>query len=90
MALLPQKIIVNCLGMGARRVVQDLALIPVRGQLVHLKPQELPYLLSHSGYVFPRRDAVVLGGSVEWNKGDATPNAGVCRRILARNQRFFT
>lgn len=86
---LPEKVIVNCLGLGARDIIEDRALIPARGQLVHLEPQELPYLLSHRGYIFPRKDAVVLGGTTERGVDDPTPNTRSCRRILATNRSFF-
>lgn len=87
---LPQRVIVNCLGLGAGEVFDDRSLSPMRGQLVHLKPQDLPWLLSHGGgYIFPRRDVVVLGGSVERGRTDPTPVDSTCRAILNRHRRFF-
>lgn len=87
---LPQRAYVNCLGAGAGPVMDDEQSVPVRGQLVMLEPQELPWLLSHrNGYVFPRADGVVLGGTVEHRQADPTPDPARCRRILARNAAFF-
>lgn len=86
---LPEPIVVNCTGFGARALLGDRSLTPIRGQLVHLRPQRLPYLLSHRGYLFPRQDAVVLGGTAERNCEEAAAQPLDCSRILARNARFF-
>ena len=87
---LPQKYIVSCLGMGARRVFNDDLMEPARGQLVHLKPRPLPWLLVHKGgYIFPRSDAIILGGTFERGIDDPTPNPGERLAILERNRRFF-
>jgi hypothetical protein len=45
---LPHPVIMNCLGLGAGPVFDDKLMVPLRGQLVLMKPQPLPYLLSHS------------------------------------------
>ena len=89
MLALRESAVVNCLGLGGASVTDDRSLVPIRGQLVHLEPQALPYLLSHAGYVFPRRDGVVLGGTIERNVTSARPDPSACRRILERNRRFF-
>lgn len=81
--------LVDCLGLGAGSLFGDGALVPVRGQLVHLEPGDHPYLLSHWGYVFPRRDAVLLGGTFERGVSDPTPNPETCRRLRVRHARFF-
>ncbi len=87
---LSESVVVNCLGLGAGRVFDDARVIPVRGQLVHLQPEELPWLLSHSdGYVFPRKDAIVLGGTLERGTADTTPDPATCALIYERNRRFF-
>ena len=87
---LREPVVVNCLGLGAGAVFGDAALVPVRGQLVHLRPQPLPYLLDHpQGYVLPRADALVLGGSFEEGVADPRTDAATCARILDANRRFF-
>jgi len=86
---LPEDVVVNALGLGARELFGDALLQPVRGQLVLLEPQALPYLLSHEGYLFPRTDALVLGGTVERGASDAAPDPARCERILAQHRRFF-
>jgi glycine/D-amino acid oxidase-like deaminating enzyme len=87
---LPEAAVFNCLGLGAGAVVGDGALVPVKGQLVHLRPERLPYLLNHpGGYVFPRADALVLGGSFEQGRLDTNIDPQVGAGILAANRRFF-
>jgi glycine/D-amino acid oxidase-like deaminating enzyme len=89
LAGIPERALVDCLGLGAGALFGDRALIPVRGQLVRLRPQALPYLLSHEGYLFPRRDALVLGGTVEWNVRSPEVEGAAVARILARHRAFF-
>lgn len=87
---LAEPVIVNCLGLGAGAVFADGAIIPIRGQLVHLRPQALSYLLDHpTGYMVPRSDALVLGGSFEEGISEARTDPATCARILDDNRRFF-
>ena len=86
-----EPVIFNCLGLGAGAAFDDKAVVPIRGQLVHLRPQALPYLLDHpNGYMVPRKDALVLGGTFEVNVSDPTPDAAMCARILDDNRKFFS
>jgi D-amino-acid oxidase len=86
-----ETVIFNCLGLGAADAFVDKAVVPIRGQLVHLKPQPLPYLLDHpNGYILPRKDALVLGGTFEVGESDPTTDPITCARILEDNRRFFT
>lgn len=81
---LDHDVLVNCLGLGAGAVMSDAAVVPVRGQLVMLKPQpHLNYLYGGPGYIFPRSDAVVVGGSFERGVSDPTPVPEMCAAILA-------
>jgi glycine/D-amino acid oxidase-like deaminating enzyme len=87
---LPEPVIVNCLGLGAGALFADQAVVPIRGQLVHLRPQALSYLLDHpTGYMVPRSDALVLGGSFEEGISEARSDPATCARILDDNRRFF-
>jgi D-amino-acid oxidase len=89
---LPEHLVVNCTGLGAGTICNDSKMRSVKGQLVHLDPQPtLDYLFAgHGGYVFPRRDCVVIGGSEEWDVTDDTPNMKRCNSILANMRRLFT
>jgi glycine/D-amino acid oxidase-like deaminating enzyme len=81
---LPEQMIFNCTGLGARALFDDQKLEPVRGQLEVLLPQpEIDYCYLSSGYMFPRRDGIILGGT--WDHGDwsLTPNPEQTTAILA-------
>jgi len=78
-----QRIVVNCTGLGAKQICNDPKVHPVKGQLVMLPAQpQLQYLFCAPGYLFPRRDAVVVGGSEEFDVTDDTPNLAMCWKIL--------
>ena len=80
---LPEQVIFNCTGLGARALFNDQQLEPVRGQLEILLPQpEIDYCYLASGYMFPRRDGIVLGGT--WDHGDWSlkPNPEQTTEIL--------
>jgi D-amino-acid oxidase len=71
---LNESLIVNCTGLGAKALFGDEELIPIKGQLSILVPQpELNYMyIGGSGYMFPRSDGVLLGGTHErgiWTLG---------------------
>ncbi len=59
---LSEDLIVNCTGFGARRLVGDEAVRPVRGQIAVVGPQpQLGYSISHDGfYVYPRATDTVI------------------------------
>lgn len=87
---LPHRCVVNCLGLGAGKVYNDELVVPARGQLVHLNPKQLPWLLVHKdGYIFPRSDAIVLGGTFERGVQDLNLDRAGREDILERNRRFF-
>lgn len=81
----PEQTIFNCLGLGAREVVGDSTLLPIRGQLVVMLPQaELNYnLLAGGYYLFPRKDGVLLGGTFDRGVESTAPDAEITARILA-------
>ncbi len=89
LAALPDRadLVVNCSGLGARLLVDDVALRPVRGQVVRVEQVGLDrWLLDGSvpTYVVPRSNDIILGGTDtedEWNR---RPNAQVARDIVAR------
>lgn len=86
---LPETLIFNCTGLGARTLFDDAALTPIRGQLAVLLPQpELTYAYTIGGaYMFPRPDGVLLGGSWERGQEDPTPQPETIRRILESHAR---
>ena len=78
---LPQKVIVNCPGYGGRALWGDESIIPVRGQIAWLIPQEgAQYGLNYKGLnMLSRRDGIVMqytkGGEDEgWNDSNEAPD----------------
>ena len=77
-AELPQKVVINCTGYGARALLADEAMVPVRGQIAWLVPQrEFDYGVSYRGLnVIPRTDGIavqdVAGGDMR-GYGDVVP-----------------
>jgi glycine/D-amino acid oxidase-like deaminating enzyme len=87
---LDQKIIVNCTGLGARDLCNDRKVKPVKGQLAMLPAQRnLQYLYSGDGYLFPRQDAVVIGGTEETTFSSDQPNIARCKRLVAHLKSIF-
>lgn len=91
LAALPETLLFNCTGLGARALFGDEGMIPIRGQLAFLRPQpEVRYAVSGEwGYMFARPDGIVLGGTFERNVWDTTPNPLRIQRILASHKEFF-
>lgn len=80
---LPEPVIINCTGLGARALFGDEKLYPVRGQLEVLLPQpEIDYCYLSSGYMFPRRDGIILGGTWDHDDWSLAPKANQTTRIL--------
>lgn len=87
---LPEPIVVNAMALGSREVFGDQAMYPARGVLVHLEPQRLGYVI-HDGYqyMFPREDALILGGTFEAGEANNTPPEETAREILNHHRAFF-
>jgi glycine/D-amino acid oxidase-like deaminating enzyme len=80
---LPEPIIFNCTGLGARALFNDQKLGPVRGQLEVLLPQpEIDYCYLSRGYMFPRRDGIILGGTFDHDDWSLAPRADQAQSIL--------
>jgi D-amino-acid oxidase len=90
-AALPERLVFNCTGLGARDLFGDTGMHPVRGQLAILLPQpEIRYAFTgEAGYMFPRADGILLGGTFEHDQWDATPQPDAIARIIASHQRLF-
>lgn len=90
-AALEEKLVFNCTGFGAGALVGDAELTPVRGQLAVLQPQrEVRYAFTgNAGYMFPRNDGILLGGTFERGIADPTPQPEDIARIVASHGRLF-
>ena len=90
-AALPERLIFNCTGLGARELFGDRELRPARGQLAILLPQpEVQYAFSgEAGYMFPRADGIVLGGTFELDDWSTVPSEATTDRLIASHRDIF-
>jgi D-amino-acid oxidase len=88
---LPQQVIVNCTGLGAKALFGDNELTPIKGQLTVLLPQpEIQYCtLPEDLYMFPRSDGILLGGTHEVGVWSLEPDLQAKARIVAEQAHFF-
>ncbi len=90
LAALPEKLVFNCTGLGSHQLFRDDGIAPARGQLAILLPQpEIDYAYTgRYGYMFPRPDGILLGGTFEIGEWDATPQAADIAEIIAGHRRL--
>ncbi|HEY5400423.1 MAG TPA: FAD-dependent oxidoreductase [Trebonia sp.] len=82
--------VVNCTGIGARALVPDESVVPVRGQVVVVEnPGISEFYIDHGAdatpeyvYAFPHGDVVILGGTAEEGAFDLAPRPEVSARIM--------
>lgn len=92
---LREKTIVNATGYGARTLLGDDSIIPVRGQTARLIPQpEVAYGLFHMQkmlFVVPRRDGIVVQAQAPGDFGnpDATPDRAASEAAVAQVAALF-
>jgi D-amino-acid oxidase len=89
---LPEPVVFNCTGLGAKALFHDEELTPIKGQLTFLLPQpEVDYTTQGPGnlYMFPRRDGILLGGTHEPGVWRLDPDPAETQRILSGNRALF-
>ncbi|MDG2535343.1 FAD-dependent oxidoreductase [Sphingomonas sp. HITSZ_GF] len=88
---LPETLVFNCTGLGAGKLFGDTGIEPVRGQLAVLLPQsEVQYAYAgRMGYMFPRADGIICGGTFEHGEWDPTPQPERIAKILDKQRAFF-
>ena len=83
-------LVVNATGLGARELVGDRELTPVRGQVVRVRcPAVQEWTLDEGHpdgpvYVIPRGPDVICGGTADEGAEDLTPDPDTAAAILAR------
>jgi D-amino-acid oxidase len=90
LAAVDAPIVANCTGIGARSLVPDPSLVPVRGQVVVVEnPGITEFYIDHGDggtpdyvYAFPHGEVVILGGTAEEGADDWPPRPEVSARIL--------
>jgi D-amino-acid oxidase len=89
-------IVVNCSGVGARDLVPDGEVVPIRGQLVAVRNPGLhEFFAEHTAelgemsYLLPHGDILLLGGSAEPGVADPRPDPQVAEAIVKRCGAIF-
>jgi len=86
-----EPVVLNCTGLGARDLFGDDALIPTKGQLTFLAPQEDVKYRTSGGltpqpgiglHMMPRADGIALGGTSERGVWSLEPDAEARRRVV--------
>ncbi|MEV3932540.1 FAD-dependent oxidoreductase [Streptomyces sp. NPDC049944] len=84
-------VVVNCAGLGARELVPDSGVRPVRGQLVVVENPGVDEWFtladpasSATTYLFPQPGGLVLGGTAEVDDPRTAPDPRTAEEILAR------
>ena len=94
LAALPERVIVNCTGLGTRKLFNDNELVPVKGQLTLLLPQpdiDYGYVVVDPDtdlYMFPRSDGILLGGTHERGEWSLEPDPKHVQRIVEGHERI--
>jgi D-amino-acid oxidase len=88
---LPQRLVFNCTGLGAKALFGDEELTPIRGQLTFLLPQpEVTYATTYENtYMFSRRDGIALGGTHELGDWNLQPDVETKAAIIAKQAKLF-
>jgi D-amino-acid oxidase len=93
---LPQRTIIDCTGYAARQLWSDESLVPVRGQISWLIPQDgVTYGLNYKGLsVLARRDGIVLqlnkaGEDDGWNDSTEVPDHATAEEAVAVLQELY-
>ncbi|OON81829.1 FAD-dependent oxidoreductase [Streptomyces tsukubensis] len=95
LADVPAPVVVNCSGLGARGLVPDDGVRPVRGQLVVVEnPGVTTWFTgvdatsSDTTYFIPQPHGLLLGGTAQEDDWDMEPDPGTAREIVARCARL--
>lgn len=86
-------VLVNCTGLGAREVVPDPSMIPIRGEVLKVEPPPRVALrmdenVERLAYVVPRSKDVVLGGTADFGNESLTPDPEMAKVIWERCERL--
>ncbi|ESQ80202.1 hypothetical protein AEYBE204_06165 [Asticcacaulis sp. YBE204] len=90
-ARLPEKVIFNCTGYGARTLWSDETILPVRGQIAWLPPQaDVHYGFRYKGIMaMARRDGIIVQqvgphDGLGWNDANEAPDIDHARLTVAQ------
>jgi D-amino-acid oxidase len=83
-------LVVNCAGLGARGLVGDVSMAPIRGQVLRVRNPGLDrFFLDEDDpegvtYIVPRSEDCVLGGTADEGVWETEPDPGTADAILRR------
>ena len=95
-------VIVNCTGLGAKALFSDPELMPLKGQLIVLIPQEDVNYSTNGGvriatrrpasfvHMMPRRDGIVLGGTSERDVWTTEIDEAERKRVVEGHMQLFS
>jgi D-amino-acid oxidase len=98
---LDESLIVNCTGLGSKTLFGDRDLVPLKGQLVVLIPQEEVNYGTNGGvriataepgigiHMMPRRDGIILGGTSQRDIWALEPDEAERRRVVEGHMQLF-
>jgi D-amino-acid oxidase len=91
----PADVVVNCTGLGARDLVPDPLVRPVRGQLVVVENPgveewctSVDHEAAETTYLFPQPGGLILGGTAQDDVWDLRPDPATAEAIVARCARI--
>jgi len=99
---LSEPLVVNCSGLGARDLFGDDELLPLKGQLTVLVPQqEVDWGIAGDPpdgdtrgllgiHMQPRRDGIVLGGTSERGEWSREPNQDALQRVVSAHLAVYS
>ncbi|HEX2361223.1 MAG TPA: FAD-dependent oxidoreductase [Jiangellaceae bacterium] len=85
-----ERVIVHCTGVGAKDLVPDTSVTPIRGQVVCVDNPGIDQVLLDEGdpdgitYIVPRSTDCILGGTAEVGADGLEPDPEIAREILHR------
>jgi glycine/D-amino acid oxidase-like deaminating enzyme len=96
---LEEGVVINCTGLGAKALFDDPELVPLKGQLIVLIPQEEVTYSTNGGvresppgvfvHMMPRRDGIVLGGTSERDVWTTEINEAERRRVVDGHKTLY-
>ena len=101
LAALSEPLVVNCTGLGAGELFGDRDLLPLKGQLTVLLPQdEVDYGISGELpeappgvlgiHMQPRRDGIALGGTSERGVWSLEPNREAMQLLVSAHRAVYS
>jgi len=97
LTVVPQSTVINCTGYGARSLWSDESIVPVRGQIAWLIPQEgVNYGIQYKDlWVLARRDGIVVqpmsrGEDTGWNDDNEEPSRDEAEGGVRRLQELYS